>query len=124
MQSHWFRAAAMVATALALSSCESTDAKREDIIKCYGFSLGLLSIQLPVIAEANALLTKQGITGADTVPLGQAAQTYGASMDPAKASRLSKEGRDAATDLIRKNDARGIASYIKACVDTYKDLGR
>lgn len=123
MHSQFLRTVALAAVALVLSSCKSADAKREDIIRCYGFSLGLFTIQLPVIAQANALLTKQGITGADTVPLGQAAQRYATSMDPAKASRLSKEGRDAASDFIRKNDAQGIASYIKGCVDTYKDLG-
>lgn len=123
MQSQLLRIAAVATVALALSSCKSADAEREDIIRCYGFSLGLLMIQLPVITQANTLLTQQGITGADTVPLGQAAQRYASSMDPAKASRLSEEGRDAATDLIRKNDAQGIASYIKGCVDTYKDLG-
>ena len=123
MQSQWLRVAVLAATALALSSCKSADAEREDIIRCYGFSLGLFTIQLPVIAQANALLTQQGITGADTVPLGQAAERYAGTMDPAKASRLSKEGRDAATDLIRKNDAQGIADYLKRCVDTYRDLG-
>lgn len=123
MQNQLVRAIAVGVLAIALSSCKSADAEREDIIRCYGFSLGLFTIQLPVIAQANALLTKDGITGADTVPLGQAAQSYAASMDAAKASRLAKEGRDAASDLIRKNDAQGIADYLKRCVETYKDLG-
>jgi hypothetical protein len=118
--------AAAALTVLALAGCgKSADAKREDIVRCSGFSLALLNVTpgSPLEVSAEAALTKDGISARDTLPLGSAGQTYASQMDPAKVTRLAQEGSASAMDLIHKNDADGIADYLKGCVSTYKDLG-
>ncbi len=72
---------------------------------------------------AEAALAKDGITVNDTMAVGNAAQQYATKMDPAKVTRLSQEGASSAAELLRNNDASGIANYMKGCVSTYKDLG-
>jgi hypothetical protein len=111
---------------LALAGCgKSVDAKREDIIKCSAFSMGLINVPpgSPLLSSVEASLTKDGITGAQTFSMGNAAQKYASTMDPAKVTRLAQEGSSAAADLVRNKDANGIADYLKGCVSTYKDLG-
>lgn len=111
---------------VALAGCgKSVDAKREDIVRCSGFSLALLNVRpgSPLAVSTDAALSKDGISARDTLPLGGAAQTYASQMDPAKVTRLAQEGSAAAMNLINKNDAGGIADYLKGCVATYKDLG-
>jgi hypothetical protein len=119
--------ALVAVTFVALAGCgKSADTKREDIVRCGGFSLTLIKIQpgSPLESATESALTKGGISANDTLPLGGAAQTYAATMDPAKVSRLSQEGSSSASDLIRTKDANGIVDYLKSCVATYKDLGR
>lgn len=113
-------------TAIALTGCKSADEKREDLVKCFGFSLGLTNASptSPLVKATDAALNREGITGNDTMPMGAAAQRYSSAMNPAKAYRLSREGSATAADLIRKNDADGIAGFLKDCVATYKDLGQ
>jgi hypothetical protein len=117
----------MVALAIAaLAGCgESADAKREDIVRCSGFSLTLLNVRpgSPLEVSTEAALSTDGISARDTFPLGGAGQTYANQMDPAKVTRLAQEGSAAAMNLINKNDAGGIADYLKGCVSTFKDLG-
>jgi hypothetical protein len=111
---------------VALVGCgPSADAKREDIVRCSGFSLALLNVRpgSPLEVSTDAALSKDGISARDTLPLGGAAQTYASQMDPAKVTRLAQEGSASAMGLINKNDAGGIADYLKDCVATYKDLG-
>lgn len=109
--------------ALALVGCESTDAKREDIVKCSGFIRGLMASGASVSSAMEAALAKDGITPKDTYPLAAAPQKYATKMDAAKVVRLAQEGSSAAMGFIRENDANGIADYLKACVATYKELG-
>lgn len=112
--------------ALLLAGCgKSADAKREDIVRCSGFSLALINLRpgSPLEQSTEAALAKLGITANDTIPLGGAAQKYASAMDPARVTRLSQEGASIATGLIQKNDASGIADYLNGCVATYKDLG-
>ncbi len=125
MQSQLLRTVAVAAVALALSSCKSVDAKREDIVRCTGFSLALINLRSgsPLEQSTEAALAKLGITANDTIPLGGAAQKYASAMEPARVTRLSQEGASIATGLIQKNDASGIADYLNGCVATYKDLG-
>lgn len=120
------RRAAAALTVLALAGCgKSVDAKREDIIKCSAFSLALITVPggSPLLSSVEASLTKDGITGAETFSMSSAAQQYARGLDPAKVTRLAQEGSSAAADLVRNNDANGIADYLKGCVATYKDLG-
>lgn len=125
MQSQLPRMVAVATVTLALSSCKSADAKREDIVRCSGFSLALINLRpgSPLEQSTEAALAKLGITANDTIPLGGAAQKYASAMDPARVTRLSQEGASTATGLIQKNDASGIADYLNGCVATYKDLG-
>jgi hypothetical protein len=112
--------------AFLLAGCgKSADAKREDIVRCSGFSLALINLRpgSPLERSTEAALEKAGITAGDTMPLGAAAQKYANAMDPAKVTRLAQEGSAAATGFIQKNDANGIADYLKGCVAAYKDLG-
>lgn len=111
-------------TALALVGCRSADDKREDMVKCSGFTVGLMMSGSTITPAMQAALSKEGITPGDTLPLAAAAQKYASTMEPAKVTRLAQEGSASATDLLRRNDADGIADYLKSCVATYKDLGR
>jgi hypothetical protein len=111
---------------VALAGCgKSVDAKREDIIKCSGFSMALITVPAgsPLLSSVEASLRKDGITGAETFSMSAAAQKYASAMDPAKVTRLAQEGSSAAAGFVRNNDASGIADYLKGCVATYKDLG-
>jgi hypothetical protein len=123
----WRRMILLATIATALSGCgKSVDAKREDIVKCSGFSLSILmNMKSGSSLEnaAEAALAKDGITVNDTIAVGNAAQQYAAKMDPAKVTRLSQEGATSATELLRNSDAGGLANYMKGCVSTYKDLG-
>lgn len=110
-------------TALALTGCRWGDDKREDIVKCSGFTMGLMMSGSTLTPAMQAALTKAGITPGDTLPLAGAAQKYASTMEPAKVTRLAQEGSASATDFLRKKDAEGIAGYLKDCVATYKDLG-
>jgi hypothetical protein len=113
------------ALAVSLAACgESTAAKHEKIVRCTGFSTALLSqTSDPTVSAAGQALIAKGVTEQDTVPMGQAATTYEASMDPAKVTSLTDEGKAHALDLIAKKDAPGIADYTKSCVETFKSLG-
>jgi hypothetical protein len=122
-------AASALLVAASLGGCgDSTQAKHEKIIRCTGFSTALLNAgpeaQPTVTAAGQALTTKYGITENDTVPMGQAATTYSAGMDPARVTHLTDEGKTDATKLIAKTDPQGIADYTKSCVDTFRSLGR
>jgi hypothetical protein len=113
--------------AVALSGCgKSADAKREDIVRCSGFSLSIMmNIKSGSSLEkaAEAALAKDGITVNDTMAVGNAAQQYAAKMDPAKVARLSQEGASSAAELLRSNNANGVAGFMKDCVSTFKELG-
>jgi hypothetical protein len=122
----WKLIAAAAATGIALSGCgKSVDAKREDIVKCSGFSLALINITpgSPLYSTVEAKLANDGISSGDTFSIGNAAQKYSSTMDPAKVTQLTQEGASAALGFIRNNDANGIADFVKGCVATYKDLG-
>lgn len=112
-----------VAIMFALAGCKSTEDKREDIVRCSGFIMGLIMSGAPVSSATEAALARDGVTGQDTLPLGEAARQYASTMEPAKVSRLAQEGSASAAALARNNDANGIADYLKSCVATYKDLG-
>jgi hypothetical protein len=119
--------AVVTTTAVALTGCgKSADAKREDIVKCSGFSLSIMMNMKSgssLERAAEAALAKDGITVNDTMAVGNAAQQYAAKMDPAKVTKLSQEGASSATELLGNNDASGVANYMKGCVSTYKELG-
>jgi hypothetical protein len=123
----WRLIAAAAAMSIALTGCgKSADAKREDIVKCSGFSLSIMMNMKSgssLEKAAEAALAKDGITVSDTMAVGNAAQQYAAKMDPAKVTRLTQEGSSSAIELLRANDASGVASYMKGCVSAYKDLG-
>jgi hypothetical protein len=95
------------------------------MVRCSGFSLALINLRpgSPLERSTEAAVEKAGITAGDTMPLGAAGQKYANAMDPAKVTRLAQEGSSVATGFIQKNDANGIADYLKGCVATYKDLG-
>lgn len=116
-------AASLAAIALVLAGCKSDDERREDIVRCGGFSVALLMSNAPT-AAVEAAFARQGLTAQDTLPLSGAAQTYASAMDPAKAARLSQEGAISARNFLNKKDADGLASYLKDCATTYKELAR
>ena len=118
----------MLATVIvvALGGCgKSADEKRAEMVKCSGFSMGLINLRpgSPLASSVDSALAAQGITANDTFPMGAAGQKYANTMDPAKASGLAREGSAAAAAFINKNDAGGIAGFLKDCVAAYKDLG-
>lgn len=104
-----------------------TERKKEELVKCQGFSVGLAPLLFsgsPILSSVDAELSQNGITSQDTFSSGAAAQIYAKDLDPAKVGRLQTDGASIAKDYIDKQDAKGIATFLKNCVSTYKDLGK
>ena len=111
-----------------------TERKKEELVKCQGFEAGLASLWFGALAigsssnelvgKLDAELSQNGITSQDTFSSGAAAQIYAKDLDPAKVGRLQTDGASIAKDYIDKQDAKGIAAFLKNCVSTYKDLGK
>jgi len=116
----------MLVSLVCLVACgDSVNTKREEVIRCQAFFIGLpMSGNFRFASAIDQFLAEGGITAQQTLPMSAAAQQYGQNMDAARVARISEEGVAKAKEMAKKEDITGAVAYATSCVNNFKELGK